>query len=84
MGLDTVDLIFKIEEHFKLPIPDQEAEKMETIRHVCDYISKLSNADSERKVQIEQEILNIVADHSGVDIKKLWLDMSISRDLGLD
>jgi len=84
MGLDTVELIFKVEEHFKLPITDEEAEKMVTIRSISDYIAKLSGADVVRKAQIEQEVLSIVSDHAGVDISDLWLDMSITSDLGLD
>jgi acyl carrier protein len=82
MGLDTVDLIHKIEEHFKLPIPDQEAEKMVTIRDIHNYLYKI--ADSDSKSLIEQELLMIISDHAGVDIKDLWLDMSITEDLGLD
>jgi acyl carrier protein len=84
MGLDTVELIFKIEEHFGLQIPDQEAGQMTTIRHISDYISSHTGADSERMAQIEREVLSIVADHAGVDITELWLDMSITNDLGLD
>ena len=84
MGLDTVDLIYKIEEHFDLSIPDQEAEQMTTIRKISDYIANLLNADSERRSEIENEVLDIVSDHAGVEITKLWLDMSITNDLGLD
>jgi acyl carrier protein len=84
MGLDTVELIYKIEEHFRLPVTYQEAEKMFTIRHIIDYITRLSNDDAERKAQIEQEVLAIVADHAGVDVSNLWLDMSITNNLGLD
>jgi acyl carrier protein len=84
MGLDTVELIYKVEEHFALPIPDQEAEKMATIRNISDYIAKLSGADAKTKAQIEQEVLVIVSDHAGIDINDLQLDMSITSDLGLD
>jgi acyl carrier protein len=84
MGLDTVDLIYKIEKHFILPIPDQEAEKMETIRDIRNYIINLSNANSDSVIEIEKELLALISDHAGVDIKELWLDMSITNDLGLD
>ncbi|HEY0356770.1 MAG TPA: hypothetical protein VGC29_11225 [Flavisolibacter sp.] len=84
MGLDTVELIYKIEKHFQISIPDQEAEKMVTIRNISDFISRLLNAGLEEQAQVEQEILHIVSEHSGVDIKDLWLDMLIADDLGLD
>jgi acyl carrier protein len=84
MGLDTVDLIVKIEKHFKLAIPDQKAEGMTTIRNICDYLAEVTAADAHMKTQIEQEVLGLVADHAGVDDSELWLDMSITNDLGLD
>lgn len=37
MGLDSVELIQKIENHFVLLIPDQEADQMTTIRYLCEY-----------------------------------------------
>ena len=84
MGLDTVELIYKIEKHFQISIPDQEAEKMVTIRNISDFISRLLNAGLEEQARVEQEVLHIVSEHSGVDIKDLWLDMLITGDLGLD
>lgn len=84
MGLDTVELIFKVEDYFNLPIPDEEAGKMVCIRNISDYIATLSGADAVPKAQIEQEVLAIVSHHAGVDISDLWLDMSITNDLGLD
>ena len=38
MGLDAVELVMAFEEKFALTIPDEEAEKMITPRHVIDYI----------------------------------------------
>ena len=57
---------------------------MVTIRNITDFISRLLNAGPEEQARVEQEVLHIVSDHSGVDIKDLWLDMSITGDLGLD
>jgi acyl carrier protein len=38
MGLDSVELVMAFEEKFAITIPDEEAEKMITPRHVIDYI----------------------------------------------
>ena len=84
MGLETIELVYKIENHFLLPIPDEEAKKMYTIRDISNYIAKLSGADAERTMQIEQEVLALVSSHAGVDRADLQLDMSITNDLGLD
>ena len=42
-SLDTTNLIMKLEDEFKdykLTIPDEEAEKMETVGQVVDYIAE--------------------------------------------
>lgn len=37
-SLDVVELIMSVEEKWSLSIPDEKAEKMETIQHLLDYI----------------------------------------------
>ena len=37
-SLDTVELIMQLEEEFGIEIPDEEAEKMTTVKFVVDYI----------------------------------------------
>jgi acyl carrier protein len=37
-SLDTVELVMAFEEEFDIEIPDADAEKIETIQHVVDYI----------------------------------------------
>ena len=39
-SLDTVELIMEFEKEFDLSIPDEEAEKIETVGHAIDYLSK--------------------------------------------
>jgi len=45
-SLDTVELVMAFEEEFDTEIPDEEAEKITTIQHVIDYISKSKGADA--------------------------------------
>ena len=41
-SLDTVELVMALEEKFELEIPDEDAEKMVTVKDAIDYIdSKL-------------------------------------------
>ncbi len=37
-SLDTVELVMELEEEFELSIPDEEAEKIQTVGQAIDYI----------------------------------------------
>ncbi len=39
-SLDTVELIMEFEKEFDISIPDEEAEKIETVGHAVEYLSK--------------------------------------------
>ncbi len=39
-SLDTVELVMEFEEHFDLNIPDEEAEKIQTVGQAIDHISQ--------------------------------------------
>ena len=39
-SLDTVELVMALEEEFETEIPDEEAEKITTVREAIDYIKK--------------------------------------------
>ena len=39
-SLDTVELVMALEEEFKTEIPDEEAEKINTVQAAIDYIEK--------------------------------------------
>jgi acyl carrier protein len=39
-SLDVVEMIMALEEKFEIEIPDSEAEKIQTVQDVVDYIEK--------------------------------------------
>lgn len=41
-SLDTVELVMALEEEFECAIPDEEAEKITTVKQAIDYIKKNS------------------------------------------
>ncbi len=45
-SLDTVELVMEFEDEFELSIPDEEAEKIQTVGHAVTFIAK---AQSEKE-----------------------------------
>ena len=39
-SLDTVELVMAFEEEFGVEVPDEDAEKLQTVGNVVDYINK--------------------------------------------
>ena len=39
-SLDTVELVMALEEEFEIEIPDEDAEKIRTVKDAIDYIGK--------------------------------------------
>lgn len=42
-SLDTVELVMALEEEFDIEIPDEEAEKIASVKHAIDYIKNHTN-----------------------------------------
>ena len=45
-SLDTVELVMEFEDEFDMSIPDEEAEKIQTVGAAIDYIIKVANSKS--------------------------------------
>ena len=43
-SLDTVELVMDLEEHFEIEIPDEDAEKLRTVKDAVDYITNKKGA----------------------------------------
>ncbi len=43
-SLDTVELVMALEEEFDIEIPDEEAEKLQSVGQAIDYIKAHTNA----------------------------------------
>jgi acyl carrier protein len=43
-SLDQVELIMAMEEEFNISIPDEDAEKIKTVKDAVDYVNKVLNA----------------------------------------
>jgi len=42
-SLDQVELIMKLEESFDLEVPEEDAEKMQTVKDVVNYVEEKTN-----------------------------------------
>lgn len=84
MGLDTVYLLMKVENHFSISIPDLEAEKIVTVQDYYDTVAKHLSAKPEEMPAIQVAINTIIADHVGLDLAEIEPYKSITSDLGLD
>jgi acyl carrier protein len=50
-SLDTVELVMEFEDEFEMSIPDEEAEKIQTVGMAIDYIMAHLNSAGEKKAQ---------------------------------
>jgi acyl carrier protein len=84
MGLDTVDLLMKIEDHFSISIPNKEAEQITTVQDYYNVVARHLNATPEEMAVIQLTINQLIADHAGLDLSEIEPHKSITNDLGLD
>ena len=42
-SLDTVELVMALEEEFECEIPDEQAEKIQTVQQAMDYMNSVTN-----------------------------------------
>ncbi len=84
MSLDSVELIYEFEKHFDIEIPDIEAEKMYTVQQVVDYIYTVKSSEKIDKVLVEQDVIKLTSEKTGIPVYKIELYHSFTSDLGID
>ena len=47
-SLDTVELVMEFEDEFDMSIPDEEAEKIQTVGAAVDYITKVAHSKDQK------------------------------------
>ncbi len=48
-SLDTVELVMEFEDEFDMSIPDEEAEKIQTVGAAIDYIVEIAKSQQEKQ-----------------------------------
>jgi len=47
-SLDTVELVMEFEDEFDMSIPDEEAEKIQTVGAAIDYVAKIAHSKTKQ------------------------------------
>ena len=86
MGLGTVELVMRIEEEFRIAIPDNEASLIETMGalHVCVMRLLRDRGKSPNVDVVWERLRSIVSDETGFPKDQIGRPTHILRDLALD
>lgn len=87
MGLDSVELVISVEEHFQIAIPDDDAAKIQTVGQLHEYVvAELSRLKRGGKgyTQVFEELKAIICRQLGVDPRLVQPEAHFVRDLRLD
>lgn len=88
MGLDTVELIVSIEDHFEIRIPDPVAEKLNAVQDIVDCVYAMikdrSNYREFDRENVAKVVIELISDKSGIPVHQIKLEHSITNDLGMD
>jgi len=85
MGLDSVELVMAFEDEFEIQIPNEAAEKLQTIRDVTDYVTAHLAAEGRprERASVYAIVCLITCEQCGTTLDKLTEDTTFINDLGL-
>ena len=84
MGLDLVEMVYRIEEEFEIILPDEECEKMTTPRHVIDYLMNRQEINAKwSRDYVSITVWQIIEDEGGVSRKDFYDDSRFIEDMGM-
>jgi len=87
MGLDIVELVYGVEDHFEISIPDDVAPRLESVgllhEFICAELHRLGrNTRTPQKVM--DELVGLVSKHSGINAAKILPESRFVDDLRMD
>ena len=83
MGLESVELIMRIEEEFDIEILDEDAMKLTTVGDIADYVAARSQVPLSRHTEIWEQVRAIAVDELAVPESKIVRDARLVEDLNL-
>ena len=87
MGLDTVELVFAIEKHFSIDIPNEVAARLTTVGEMHEYVHSELHRQGMRAygyTQVFDELRQIIVEQTGVDPRQVQPEASFVYDLKMD
>jgi acyl carrier protein len=87
MGLDSVELVMKVEESYDISIPDDDAEKLITVGKLHEYVVAAVKRKGRKDLDpqtILTELRTIIAQQLGVNPKEIKPESHFVKDLQLD
>ena len=83
MGLELVELVYRLEDEFESTIPNEDAEKMTTPRAVIDYVAAIPSVSSKwSRGYVEITVWLAIEDELGIDRNEFNLDSRFVQDMG--
>ena len=87
MGLDTVELVMAVEEHFEIEISDEIATTLETVGLLHRFVVSELQRKSLLRVDdaaVFLELRSIICEQTGIKPEKIVPDAYFVKDLRLD
>jgi acyl carrier protein len=87
MGLDSVEIVMKVENHFDISIPDDVAEKLSTVGLLHEYVYAELQRKKRRDVgysQVFDDIRDILVKQLGIDSRQIQRESHFIHDLRID
>ena len=87
MGLDTVELVMAVEEHFDIEIPNDVAETLTTVGILHSFV--VSELQRLRRQPVDPatvftELRELICHHAGVKPEQVVPEATFVDDLGMD
>lgn len=86
MGLDSVELVMEFEDFFEIDIPNEVAEKLQTVGDVTDYVHARLAVDGRPRDReaVLAMVCVITCDQCGTTLDCVTEQTSFVKDLGID
>ena len=87
MGLDAVEIVMKVEEHFDIEIPDEDASTLETVGLLHEFVYKELQRRGRTGIgynQVFEELRGIICAQLGVHPREVVSEAHFVRDLRVD